>query len=83
MASSPITSWKIHGEIMERETDFIFLGSKTTADGDGSQEIKRHLLLGIKVNDKPREHIEKQRHYLHDKGPYSQSHGFSSSHIWM
>ena len=83
MASSPITSWKIHGEIMERETDFIFLGSKTTVDGDSSQEIKRHLLLGRKVNDKPREHIEKQRHYLPDKGPYSQSHGFSSSHIWL
>ena len=49
MASSPITSWKIHGEIMERETDFIFLGSKTTEDGNGSQEIKRHLLLGRKV----------------------------------
>ena len=49
MASSPITSWKIHGEIMERETDFIFLGSKTTADGNSSQEIKRHLLLGRKV----------------------------------
>ena len=49
MASSPITSWKIDGETMERVTDFIFLGSKITADGDCSHEIKRHLLLGRKV----------------------------------
>ena len=49
MASSPITSWKIGGEPMETVTDFIFLGSKITADGDCSQEIKRHLLLGRKA----------------------------------
>ena len=49
MASGPITSWQIDGETMETVTDFIFLGSKITADGDGSQEIKRHLLLGRKV----------------------------------
>ena len=49
MAFSPITSWKIDGETMETVTDFIFLGSKTTADGDCSHEIKRHLLLGRKV----------------------------------
>ena len=49
MASSPITSWEIDGEIMERVTDFIFLGSKLTADGDCSHEIKRHLLLGRKA----------------------------------
>ena len=49
MASSPITSWQIDGETMERVTDFIFLGSKITADGDCSHEIKRHLLLGRKV----------------------------------
>ena len=46
MASSPITSWQIDGETMETVTDFIFLGSKITADGDRSHEIKRHLLLG-------------------------------------
>ena len=46
MASSPITSWQINGETMETVTDFIFLGSKITADGDCSHEIKRHLLLG-------------------------------------
>ena len=49
MASSPVTSWQIDGETMETETDFIFLGSKITADSDGSHEIKRSLLLGRKV----------------------------------
>ena len=49
VASSPITSWKINGEMMERVTDFISLGSKITADGDCSHEIKRHLLLGRKA----------------------------------
>ena len=48
MASGPITSWKIDGETVEKMTDFIFLGSKITADGDCSHEIKRHLLLGRK-----------------------------------
>ena len=49
MTSGPITSWQIDGETMERVRDFIFLGSKTTADGDCSHEIKRHLLLGRKA----------------------------------
>ena len=49
MASGPITSWQIDGETMETVTDFIFLGSKITADGDYSHKIKRHLLLGRKV----------------------------------
>ena len=49
MASSPITSWQINGEAMETVADFIFLGSKITADGDCSHEIKRHILLGRKV----------------------------------
>ena len=49
MASGPITSWQIDGETMETVTDFIFLGSKITADGDSSHEIKRHLLLGRKL----------------------------------
>ena len=49
MASGPITSWEIYGETVERVSDFIFLGSKITADGDCSHEIKRHLLLGRKV----------------------------------
>ena len=54
---SPITSWQIDGDIMETVTDFIFLGSKITTDGDCSHEIKRHLLLGRKSYDQPRQHI--------------------------
>ena len=61
MASSSITSWQIDGETIETVTDFLFLGSKITADGDCSHEIKRHLLLGS--YDKPRQHVKKQRHY--------------------
>ena len=71
---------------METLTDFIFLGSKITADGDCSHEIKRHLLLGrIKefVYDKLRQHIKKQRHYFANIGPSSQSYGFTSSCVWM
>ena len=75
MASSPITSWQIDGEIV---TDFIFLGSKITADGDCSHEIKRCLLLG----SKPRQHIKKQRHYFVDKGLYSQMAPHSSTLAW-
>ena len=66
MASGPITPWDIDGETVETVSDFIFLGSKITADGDYSPEIKRHLLLGRKVNDQPRWHIQKQRHYFTD-----------------
>ena len=54
---------------------------KSTVDGDNSQEIKRHLLLWKESYDKPGQHIEKQRHHFADKGVYSQSHGFSSSHV--
>ena len=82
MTCSPITSWQIDGETMETVTDFIFLGSKITADGDCSHEIKRHLLLGRKAMTK-RQHIKKQRHYFADKGPSSQRNGFSRSHVWM
>ena len=82
MASDPVTSWQIDGEAMETVTDFTFLGSKTTADGDCSHEIKRRLLLGRKVM-KPRQCIKKQRHHFVDKGLYSQNYGFSSSHVWM
>ena len=70
MASSPITSWQIIGEKMETVTDFIFLGSKITADGDCSHEIKRCSLKNS--YDKPRQHIKKQRYHLADKAPYSQ-----------
>ena len=67
MASGPISSWQIDGETMETVTDFIFLGSKSTEDGDCSHEIKRRLLLGRKAMTKPRQHIKKQRHYFADK----------------
>ena len=66
MASSPITSWQIDGEIMETVTDFIFLGSKITTDGDGSHEIKRHLLLGRKAMTNL-DSILKSRHYFAHK----------------
>ena len=80
MASGPITSWEVDGETMETVTDFIFLGSKITADSDSSHEIKRRLLLGRK---QPRQHIKKQRHYFANNGPSSQGYGFSSGHVWM
>ena len=83
MASGPITSWEIDGETVETVSDFIFLGSKITTDGDCSHEIKRRLLLGKKGYAKPREHIKKQRHYFVNKDPSSQSYGFSSGHVWM
>ena len=67
---------------METVTDFIFLGSKITADGDCSHEIKT-LAPWKKSYDKPKQHIKKQRHHFADKGPDSQSYGFSSSHVWM
>ena len=82
LASGPITSWQIDGETMETVKDFIFLGSKITADGDCSHEIKI-LAPWKKSCDKPRQHIKKQRHYFANKGPSSQSYGFSSSHEWM
>ena len=76
MASSPITPWKIDGETMETVTDFIFLGSKITADGECSHEIKRHLLLGRKAMTNLDSVLKKQRHCFADKGLYSQSYGF-------
>ena len=85
MASGPITSWQIDGERVETVTDFILGGSKITADGDCSYEIKRWLLRGGKKKsyDQPRQHIKKQRHYFANKCPSSQSYGFSSGHVWM
>ena len=67
---------------MEAVTDFIFLASKITADGDCSHEIKT-LAPWKESYDQPRQHIKKQRHYFANKGPSSQSYGFSSSHVWM
>ena len=83
MASSPITSWQIDGETMETVTGFIFLGSKIIADGNCSLEIKRCLLLGRKAMTNLDSIIKKQKCYFANKGPSSQSYGFSSSYIWM
>ena len=83
MASGPITSWQIDGETMETVRDFILGGSKVTADGDCSHEIKRHLLLGRKAMTNLDSVLKSQRHYFADKGPSSQSYGISSSHVWM
>ena len=81
-ASGPITSRQTEGETMETVTDFLFLGSKITADGDCTHEIKRHLLLGKKVMTSL-DSILKRRHYFVNKGPSSQGYGCSSSHVWM
>ena len=82
MASSPVTSWQIDGDTVETVADFILGGSKITADGDCSHEIKT-LTPWKKSYDKPRQHIKKQRHYFANKGLSSQSYGFSSSHVWI
>ena len=78
MASGPITSWEIDGKTV---ADFIFLGSKITSDGDCSHEIKRPLLLGRKVMTNL--DSKKQGQYFANKGPSSQSYGFSSCHVWI
>ena len=75
MTPGPITSWQKDGETMETVTEFIFLGSKITGDGDCSHEIKRHLLLGKKAMTNL-ESILKSRHYFANKGPSSQGYGF-------
>ena len=80
MASSHISSCQIDEETV---ADFIFLGSKITADGDCSHEIKRRLLLGRKVMTNLDTIIQKQRYYFANKGPSSQGYGFSSGHVWM
>ena len=80
MASSPITSWQIDKETMETVTDFIFLSSKITVDGNCSQDIKRFLLLWRKGMTNL-DSMLKSRHYFANKGPSSQSYGFSSSHV--
>ena len=81
MASGPITSWQIDGEAVETVADFILGGSKITADGDCSHEIKRHLLFGRKVMTNL-DSISKSRDFA-NKGPSSQGYGFSSGHVWM
>ena len=76
MAFGPIIAWQIDGETMKTVTDFVFLGSKITADGDCSHEIKRHLLLG-------RTAMTNLDSILKSRDPPSQSFGFPSSHVWM
>ena len=82
MASGPITSWEIDGETVETVSDFIFLVSQITADGDCSHEIKRRLLLGRKVMTNL-DSIFKSRDYFANKVSSSQGYGFSSGHVWM
>ena len=82
MASGPIISWQIDGETMETVTDFIFLGSKITADGESSHEIKT-LAPWKKSYGQPRQHFKKQRHYFANKDLSSQGYVFSSGHVWM
>ena len=82
-ASRPITSWQIDGEIVETVADFIFLGSKITADSDCSHEIKRHLLLGRKVMTNLDSILKSRDITLSTKVPSSQRYGFSSHHVWM
>ena len=83
MASGPITSWEIDGETVETVSDFIFWGSKISADGDCSHEIKKMLTPWKESYDQPRPHIKKQRHYFANKGLSSQGYGFSSGHVRM
>ena len=82
MASGPITSWEIDGETVETVSDFIWGGSKITADGDCSHEIKRHFLLGRKAMTNL-DSILKSRDCFDNKDPFCQSYSFSSSHVWM
>ena len=82
MANGPITSLQIDGETMETVADFIYLGSKVTADGDCSHEIKRFLLLGRKVMTNL-DSILKSKDIIAHIGSSSQSYCFSSSHVWM
>ena len=83
LTSGPITSWQTDGETMETVTDFIYLGSKITADGDCSHKIKRCLLLGRKVMTNLDRVLKKQNHHFGDKGLSSQSYGFPRSHVQM
>ena len=85
MASCPITSWQIDGKTMEIVTDFLFLGSKVTADGDYSHKIKSCLLLGRKAMTNLDSVLKKkrERHHFADKGPSSKSYSFSCSHVWL
>ena len=85
MASGPITSWQMNGETMETittMTDFIFGAPKTLQMVTAAMELN-DTCSWKKSFDQPRQHIKKQKHYFDNKGPSSQSYGFSSSHVWM
>ena len=83
MASGPITSWQIDGETVETVSDFILGGSKVTADGDCSHEIKKHLLLGRKVMTNLDSILKSRDITLPNKGLSSQGYGFSNGYVWM
>ena len=83
MASGPITSWQIDGKTVETVSDFIFLGSKITADGDCSHDIKRCLLLGRKVMTNLDSILKSRDITLPTKGPSHQSYDFSNSLVWI
>ena len=83
MASRPITSWQADGETVETVADLIFGGSKITADGDYSHQIKRCLLLGRKVMTNLDSILKSKRHYFANKIPSSEGYDFSSNHVWM
>ena len=83
MASDPITSWQIDGETVKTVSDFIWGGSKSTADGDCSHEIKRRLLLGRKVMTNLDSIFKIRGVTLPKKGSSSQVYGFSCGHVWM
>ena len=83
MASGPITSWQIDGETMETVTDFILGGSKITADGNCSHEIKRHLLLGKKAMTNQDNILKSRDVTLPTKVHLVKAMVFSSSHVWM
>ena len=82
MASGPIISWQIDGETMETVTDLLFWVPKSLQMLTAATKLKDAFSLEENL-DQTRQHIEKQRHYFIDKGPYSQRYGFSSSHVWM
>ena len=82
MASGPITSWQIDGEIMERVTDFTWGAPKSLQIVTAAMKLKDVYSLEESY-DQPRQHTKKQRHYFVNKGPSSQGYGFSSGHVWM
>ena len=83
ITSGPITLWQIDGEKVETVSDLAFLGSKIIEDGDCSHQIERYLFLGKKDMTKLDNTLKSSDYHFAEKGPYSQSYGFSSSHIWM